>query len=594
MELPTKNSTRSHTCGELNLADVGSEVTLAGWVQKRRDHGGLIFIDLRDRSGLVQIVIDPQAPAAFSLAEKVRHEFVLAIKGVVAARPEGTVNPNLATGEIEVGVTDITILNTSKTPPFEIEAELLVDENLRLKYRYLDIRRRPMLDNLINRHHVVAATRSFFNSQGFIEVETPMLTKSTPEGARDFLVPSRLQSGCFFALPQSPQLFKQILMVAGLDRYYQIARCFRDEDLRADRQPEYTQIDMEMSFVTQEDIISLVELLMADIFAAVGISVETPFPRLTHKEAIDTYGIDKPDLRFGLPIVDISEIMSSSTFNVFADTLANNGTVRGIKVSPSKAFSRKELDELTQEAKKFGAKGLVWMVVETAEKVKSPVAKFISADEIRHIISEFDAKPGDLILVVADDYETTVSVLGNLRLEMGRILDLIEEGFKFLWVVDFPLFKWSEQEKRIVSEHHPFTMPKAKQMHLLDSAPLDIFADAFDLVLNGVELGSGTIRIHQRSLQEKILKMLGLTPAEMMEKFGFLLDALEYGAPPHGGLALGLDRIVMLIQGCQSIREVIAFPKTQTSSSLMTGAPDFVRGEQLRELNIKTTEPPAK
>lgn len=594
MELPTKFSTRSHACGELNLQNIGDEVTLAGWVQKRRDHGGLIFIDLRDRSGLVQIVIDPQTPAAFSLAEKVRHEFVLAVKGSVSARPEGTINPNLVTGAIEVGVTDITILNSSKTPPFEIETELLVEENLRLKYRYLDIRRSPMLKNLINRHLAVSATRSFFNNQGFIEVETPMLTKSTPEGARDFLVPSRLQSGRFFALPQSPQLFKQILMVAGLERYYQIARCFRDEDLRADRQPEYTQIDMEMSFVTQEDILKVVELLMADIFTAVGISIELPFPRLTHKEAIDVYGVDKPDLRFGLPIVDISDLMSSSTFNVFADTLINNGTIRGIKVTPNQAFSRKELDELTEQAKKFGAKGLVWLVVETADKVKSPVAKFISTDEVSGIISKFGAKSGDLILVVADNYETTVSVLGNLRLEMARALDLIEEGFKFLWVMDFPLFKWNEQEKRIVSEHHPFTMPKADQMRLLDTAPLDIIADAFDLVLNGVELGSGTIRIHQRSLQEKILKMLGLSSEEMMEKFGFLLDALEYGAPPHGGLALGLDRIVMLIQGCQSIRDVIAFPKTQTSGSLMTGAPDFVRAEQLRDLNIKITEPPAR
>ncbi len=594
MELPTKFSTRSHACGDLDSQNIDDEVALAGWVQKRRDHGGLIFIDLRDRSGLVQIVIDPQTPEAFSLAEKVRHEFVLAVKGRVTARPEGTVNPNLATGAIEVGATDIIILNTSKTPPFEIETELMVDENLRLKYRYLDIRRQPMLKNLINRHLVVTAVRSYFNSQGFVEVETPMLTKSTPEGARDFLVPSRLQNGRFFALPQSPQLFKQILMVAGMERYYQIARCFRDEDLRADRQPEYTQIDMEMSFVTQEDILKVIELLMADIFAAVGVSIELPFPRMTHKEAINIYGADKPDLRFGVPIVDISEIMAASTFNVFADTLANKGTIRGIKITPVKAFSRKELDELMGQAKALGAKGLVWMVVETNEKVKSPVAKFLSADEISNIISKFDAKTGDLILVVADNFETVVSVLGSLRLEMARTLDLIEDDFKFLWVMDFPLFKWNEQEKRIVSEHHPFTMPKTEQMHLLDSAPLDIFADAFDLVLNGVELGSGTIRIHQRSLQEKILKMLGLSSAEMTEKFGFLLDALEYGAPPHGGLALGLDRIIMLIQGCQSIRDVIAFPKTQTSSSLMTGAPDYVRPEQLRDLHIKTTELPAR
>lgn len=594
MELPVKFSTRSHACGELRTANIGEEVKLAGWVQKRRDHGGLIFIDLRDRSGLAQAVIDPRTPEAFTLAEKIRHEYVLEVRGKVAPRPEGTVNPNLATGEIEVVVAEMSILNTSNTPPFEIENELLVDENLRLKYRYLDIRRPLALQNLVARHQVAAATRQYLNDQGFLEIETPMLTKSTPEGARDFLVPSRVQSGRFFALPQSPQLFKQILMVAGAERYYQIARCFRDEDLRADRQPEYTQIDIEMSFVTQEGILNLIEQLMQTIFASLGKEITSPFPRLTYKEAIDIYGADKPDIRFEVPITDLSELLAATGFKVFADTLAGGGAIRAIKVSPPQPFTRKELDDLTEHAKQSGAKGLVWMVVESDAEVKSPVAKFLAPDEITSIIKKMAAKRGDLILLAADKREVACSVLGSLRLELGRILDLIEEGFRFLWVVDFPLFKWNEQEKRLDSEHHPFTMPKTEQLDHLDTDPLDVYGNAYDLVLNGTELGSGTIRIHQRPLQEKILKMLGLDSEEMEEKFGFLLEALEFGAPPHGGLALGLDRLVMLIQGCQSIRDVIAFPKTQSASCLMTGAPDHVRPEQLKELKIKVTEPEVK
>lgn len=594
MELPTKFSTRTRSCGELRLANVGEEAVLAGWVQKRRDHGGLIFIDLRDRSGVVQVVIDPETPEAFLLAEKVRHEYVLEVVGKVSARPEGTVNPNLATGEVEVIARKMRILNNSKTPPFEIEDELLVEENLRLRYRYLDIRRPAALNNLIIRHKVTTAARQFLNSQGFIEVETPMLTKSTPEGARDYLVPSRIQPGRFFALPQSPQLFKQILMVAGLERYYQIARCFRDEDLRADRQPEYTQVDIEMSFMTREDILNVVELLMQAIFAGVGVEIKLPFPRLTYGEAIDIYGADKPDIRYGATITDLSETLVGTGFKVFADTLASRGSIRAIKVSPKQPFTRKELDELTDHAKQLGAKGLVWLVVENAEQVKSPAAKFLSPDETTAMIRAMNAQPGDLIMIVADKYEVACAVLGGLRQELARILDLIEEGFRFLWVVDFPLFKWNEEEKRLDSEHHPFTMPKAEQLELLDKQPLKILADAYDLVLNGTELGSGTIRIHQRPLQEKILKMLGLTFEEMEEKFGFLLEALEYGAPPHGGLALGLDRLVMLIQGCQSIRDVIAFPKTQTASCLMTGAPDIVNPEQLKELKIKTIEPEVK
>ena len=591
VELPTTFSTRSHTCGELRTDDVGSAVTLAGWVQKRRDHGGLIFIDLRDRSGVTQVVIDPKTPEPFSLAEKVRSEYVLEIKGKVSGRPDGTINPNLGTGDIEVIVEQITVLNSSKTPPFEIENELLIDENLRLKYRYLDLRRENQIENLIVRHEVATATRDFFNSQGFIEVETPMLTKSTPEGARDFLVPSRVVPGHFFALPQSPQLFKQILMVAGVERYYQIVRCFRDEDLRADRQPEYTQIDMEMSFVTQEDIIDLIELLMEAIFDKTDNDVKIPFPRLTHREALDIYGSDKPDLRFDMKIIDLSKDLGLTKFKVFADTLSGDGMVKGIKVSPDKPLTRKELDGLTEHAKELGAKGLVWMVVESESQVRSPIAKFLETDEIEQIIRSMDAVVGDTIFIVADKRETTCSVLGSLRLELARMFDLFEEGFKFLWVTDFPLLKWNAEEERLDSEHHPFTMPKADQLDLLDSAPLEVIADAYDLVMNGTELASGTIRIHERGLQEKILKMLGLNDEEMNEKFGFLLDALEYGAPPHGGLAIGLDRLVTLIQGLSSIRDVIAFPKTQSASCLMTGAPDRVQMRQLDDLKIKTTEP---
>jgi len=591
VELPTSFSTRSHNCGELRSSNIGSDVTLAGWVQKRRDHGGLIFIDLRDRAGITQIVVDPKTPEPFSLAEKIRSEYVLEIRGKVSSRPDGTINTNLGTGEIEVIVDQITVLNSSKTPPFEIENELLIDENLRLKYRYLDLRRENQVDNLIVRHEVTIATRDFLNSQGFIEVETPMLTKSTPEGARDFLVPSRLIPGHFFALPQSPQLFKQILMVAGIERYYQLVRCFRDEDLRADRQPEYTQIDLEMSFATQEDIIELVEHMVEAIFTKIGKKVEVPFPRLTHREAIDTYGIDKPDLRFDMKIIDLSGKFSQTKFKVFADTISGEGMIKGIKVSPEKPLTRKELDELTEHAQGLGAKGLVWMVVESDSKVKSPIAKFLEADEIRNTIKAMEAVVGDTIFIVADKRETACNVLGGLRLELGRIFDLFKEGFNFLWVTDFPLFKWNDEEERLDSEHHPFTMPKADQLKLLEETPLDVFAEAYDLVLNGTELASGTIRIHERNLQEKILKMLSLSDEEMNGKFGFLLDALEYGAPPHGGLAIGLDRLVTLIQGLQSIRDVIAFPKTQSASCLMTGAPDRVQKSQLRDLRIKTTEP---
>jgi len=581
-------SIRTDVCGGLTRTDLDKEVILAGWVQKRRDHGGLIFLDLRDRSGLVQTVVDPSTPEAFALAEKIRPEYVLSVRGRVGERPAGTINPALATGEIEIRATDIEILNTSKTPPFEIDDALDVDENLRLRYRYLDIRRPSVLDNFVARHKVASAARAFLNSKGFLDVDTPILTKSTPEGARDFLVPSRVQAGHFFALPQSPQLFKQILMVAGIERYYQLARCFRDEDLRADRQPEYTQIDIEMSYATQEDILNLVEDLMASIFAAVDIEIKTPFPRLSHHEAAARYGTDKPDIRFELIIHDLTEVFASTDFKVFADTVAKGGIIRGLKVCPPEAFTRRDFDELTQFAVGLGAKGLAWFAVEAGGQVRSPIAKFLSESETKAMLEALKAHDGDIVFVVADSTKLVQNILGALRAELAQRLNLAApRAFNFLWVTDFPLFKWNEEEKRLDSEHHPFTLPKAESMPLLDDRPLEAVAQAYDLVLNGVELGSGTLRIHQRALQEKVLKMIGLNAEEMEEKFGFLLEALEYGAPPHGGVAFGLDRLVMLIQGRASIRDVIAFPKTQSATCLMTGAPDEVAPAQLRDLRIK-------
>lgn len=588
MQLSTRYSIRSHTCGSLTTADLGKEVELTGWVQRRRDHGGLIFLDLRDRTGLVQAVADPSVGAAFEAAEAARSEYVLLVKGLVEERPPGTTNPALATGEIEVKASSIEILNTSKTPPFEIDEAIDVDENLRLRYRYLDLRRRPILENFIVRHQIAQAVRAFLNAQGFLEVETPVLTKSTPEGARDFLVPSRLQGGHFFALPQSPQLFKQILMVGGLERYYQIARCFRDEDLRADRQPEYTQIDLELSYVTEEDILSLVEDLMSAVFAAVGMEIKTPFRRITHHDAMARYGTDKPDIRFDLIISDLTEIFAKTQFKVFAATIAKGGIVRALKVCPPEAFTRREFDDLTQFAATLGAKGLAWAVVESGGQIRSPIAKFLSESEVSTMLETLGAHVGDVIFIVADSPNVAPHIMGAFRAELAQRLNLISpKTFNFLWVTDFPLFQYNQEEKRLDSEHHPFTMPKADSLPLLDSEPLAAVAQAYDLVLNGIELGSGTLRIHQRDLQEKILKKIGLTTEEMEGKFGFLLDALEYGAPPHGGMAFGLDRLVMLVQGRASIRDVIAFPKTQSATCPLTGAPDEVAADQLRQLRIK-------
>lgn len=581
---------RSHHCGELNKQYVGEEVVLAGWVQKRRDHGGLIFLDLRDRSGIVQVVFNPTLnPEAHSLAEKVRSEYVLAIKGKVGVRPEGTVNPNLKTGEVEVVAEEMEVLNSAKTPPFEIEDNLEVEESLRLKYRYLDLRRGEMLRNLVLRHNVLKVVRNFLDNQRFLEIETPTLTKSTPEGARDFLVPSRLQAGHFYALPQSPQLFKQILMVSGMERYYQIARCFRDEDLRADRQPEHTQIDIEMSFVTQEDVIGLMEEMLKAVFKeTLDVDPGIPFPRLTYHTAIERYGSDKPDLRFDLELRDVSRIFGGSEFNVFRKALANEGVIKALKLEGVKEPSRSEMDELVELSKKWGAGGLIWLYVREGE-LKSPIAKFISETERTALISEVEARSGDLILMVADKPQVVNEALGNLRLELAARHKRIKDRsvFKFVWIVGPPLVEYDEEEKRFKALHHPFTLPTQESIALMETEPLKAKAEAYDIVLNGVEIGGGSLRIHQRPVQEKMFKLLGLGEEEVKTKFGFLLEAFEYGTPPHGGIAFGLDRLVMLMAGRKTIRDVIAFPKTQTATDLMTQAPDEVSDQQLKELHIR-------
>lgn len=580
---------RSHGCGELRATNTGEEVTLMGWVHRRRDHGGLIFIDLRDRSGLVQVVCDPESGEAFKKAEEVRNEYVVAVRGRVRQRPEGTANPRLATGAIEVEARELRILNRAKTPPFYIEDNIGVDEALRLRYRYLDLRRPEMQEILRLRYQTTRAIREFLDGRGFWEIETPMLTRSTPEGARDFLVPSRLRPGEFFALPQSPQLFKQILMVAGVERYFQIVRCFRDEDLRADRQPEFTQLDMEMSFIQREDILNLVEELMAHIFReTLGVEINLPLPRLTYQEAITRFGTDKPDLRLGLEIQDVSTEVKKCGFKVFRDAVATGGVVRGLGVKGGAAFSRRELDELTKLATTYGAKGLAWMAI-TTEGVRSPIAKFFTAEELQELMKVMQAREGDLLLFVADSETIAAGTLGALRLELGRRLRLYDPGqLAFTWVTDFPLLEYSPEEKRFVAVHHPFTMPMEEDWPLLDTDPLKVRALAYDLVLNGVELGGGSIRIHRRDIQEKMFSLLGFSPEEAQEKFGFLLEAFEYGTPPHGGIAFGLDRMVMLMARRDTIRDCIAFPKTQSGTCLLTGAPSPVAPEQLLELHLRT------
>ena len=582
---------RDAHCGLLRKDSVDKEITLCGWVSRRRDHGGLIFVDLRDRSGLVQIVFDAAAMGedAFHKAESIRSEYVLAVKGKVRARDAETVNPNMETGEIEVVVEELRILNKAKTPPFYIQDGIDVDETVRMKYRYLDLRRPEMQANLILRHKVAKVMRDFFDANGFLEIETPMLCKSTPEGARDFLVPSRLNPGEFYALPQSPQIFKQILQVAGFEKYFQIVRCFRDEDLRADRQPEFTQLDIEMSFMSEEEILTLMEEMVKDLFnKTMGAKIETPLLRMSWDDAMDNYGSDKPDLRFDMKLLDISEYVKGSDFKVFNDVLAKNGQVKCIKVDGYANIPRRELDGLVEFVKIYGAKGLAWIQY-TEEGVKSPFKKFYSDEVFENIKKATNSNTGDLLLVVADQRLTVAAALGALRCEMAKRLNLIDpDKLCFLWIVDFPMYEYSEEEKRWKAMHHPFTAPRDEDIEFLLTDPGRVKAKAYDMVLNGVEIGGGSLRIYQDELQAKVFESLGLTKEEAHTKFGFMMDAFEYGAPPHGGIAFGLDRLVMIMAKRNSIRDVIAFPKNQSARDVMSDAPSPVEEKQLQELSIRT------
>ncbi|MFS1513824.1 aspartate--tRNA ligase [Chengkuizengella sp. SCS-71B] len=580
---------KTHQCGSLTKANVGDTVILNGWVQRRRDLGGVLFIDLRDRSGIMQVVFNPDfSGEALHTGDKARNEYVIAVKGKVVERDEETLNPNLPTGEIEVQVSEIEILNEAKNPPFFIEDGIDVDEVLRLKYRYLDLRRPEMQKTLKLRSKAAKIFRDFLDEKDFLEIETPILTKSTPEGARDYLVPSRVQDGKFFALPQSPQLFKQMLMVGGVERYYQIARCFRDEDLRADRQPEFTQVDIETSFLSEEQLQDMMEELMVRLFKELkGVEIPRPFQRLTYVEAMDKYGSDKPDLRFGLELVDLSDLVVNSGVKVFASVVAKGGQVKALNAKGCGTWSRKEIDDLGPYAARYGAKGLAWIQVKNGE-MKGPIVKFFSEEELAALKERLQAEDGDLLLFSADTKKVVADVLGNLRLKIGKDLGLIDESqFKFAWVVDFPLVEYAEEEKRYVALHHPFTRPKEEDIHLFDTDPSEIRAQAYDLVLNGYEVGGGSMRIYQKEIQEKMFSALGFSKEESQEQFGFLLDAFEYGTPPHGGIAYGFDRLIMLLAGSSNLRETIAFPKTASSTDLLSDAPSEVGQHQLDDLSIR-------